>query len=171
MNIHKNGESCYLMELSEKEMNFYNITYSNLKNSSDENVKKIILEKCGEKPDRTPEWDILPGITGGCLIIISFFRKTRIEAVVFEFESYDLLLDGVKALSETEKKAKSQLYEENGKPRLILEKPGIKELFILSEFSSCVFSDNTTIENTKKNMKCVIRQKASEILCGKRTKL
>ena len=47
----------------------------------------------------------------------------------------------------------------------------IKELFILSEFSSCVFSDNTTIENTKKNMKCVIRQKASEILCGKRTKL
>ena len=74
MNIHKNGESCYLMELSEKEMNFYNITYSNLKNSSDENVKKIILEKCGEKPDRTPEWDILPGLTGGCLIIISFFN-------------------------------------------------------------------------------------------------
>lgn len=170
MNIQKTDENCFFIELSEKDMNTYNISLRSdgLYSEKDESLFLHILKENNEAP-LFPKADIslLPGIRGGCIAVVKRKKEKPFPFAVYESEGLDAFLDLSKILSERSISLASSLYKGEDCFRLITENESEKAGLILCEFSESLPFPEREKEYTESFFQCLIRNKASEILCGK----
>lgn len=179
MNIQKTDENCFLVELSKDDMNSFGITYEHLSTASEHarQALKNIIKSASKKQSDFPtsfsnmKIDLMPGIPDGCVIIFTHFEEKNTLYEIFESNSLDAFLDSAKAISPLGSTKESSLYTDGKVFRLTVSSENSAAINILSEFSERLDCDGFETERTKEYMKCLIFEKALEILCGKGTHL
>lgn len=169
MYIQKTDENCFLIELSEKDMETEGIKYkpSGIYTEKDEGIFIHILNEHKEALSFTKaDISILPGIKGGCVAVVKKKNEKELPYAVFESESLDDFLDASKILSEKGITPSASLYKGEGRYRLITQAKDERALLLLCEFSRRLPFPEGEKEYTEGSYECLIRDKALKILSG-----
>lgn len=170
MKIQKADEDCFFIELSEKDMAYYNIACKpeGLYTEKEESLFIHILKEHKEAFSfKKADISILPGIKGGCVAVVKKKNETSFPFYVFESESCDNFIDSAKILKKRNITVASSLYKGENCFRLITENKNEKAVFLLCEFSKRLRFSESEKTYTENYFDCIIKDNALEILSGK----
>ncbi len=180
MKISLVSDTITVIELSPEEMSEYDFAFEESDYSSPHTRKILwsIIDDASRITGKTVEIsrgleiDFLPDIKGGGLLIISEGdeeNEAEIQPLtysVFQSESIDNIMDFAKCAQPLLKCESSSLYYSKDTYRLSVDLPPDGLVFLAKEFSLENITSPYSLESTKEAFRCLIAEKALEILSG-----
>ena len=173
MNIHSVNKNKFIVELSAEDMSELDITYEEMDYSDIETRRVIwtILDRVRESTGRDvdPSGNLLieaaADAEGGCILCFTVPNERRItaavkepaisktgNAVVYEFDGADSLLDMIKTVGRENLPATNSLYKSKSRYRLVLPKfPGSAEKKKIEEYGKLIGRNSLAVAATKEH--------------------
>lgn len=173
MKIEVADGTCVLVELTKEDMQAYGITYDDIITHAKKAECALCDILCALKEEKDDglcaakylKAEFLPGVKGGCLVILKALREEKSDYRLFETESIDALLDCAKAFVNTAL-PDSSLFYDGTTYRLLVNEEALVLGSTVHEFLEEVFTDSREVERTKEYMSCILESRALEILAG-----
>ena len=173
MNIHSVNKNKFIVELSAEDMSELDITYEEMDYSDIETRRVIwtILDRVRESTGRDvdPSGNLLieaaADAEGGGILCFTVPNERRItaavkepaisktgNAVVYEFDGADSLLDMIKTVGKENLPAANSLYKSKSRYRLVLPKfPGSAEKKKIEEYGKLIGRNSLAVAATKEH--------------------
>lgn len=184
MQINSPAENRIVVELSPQDMIELDITYEDMDYSAIETRRVIwtLLDAAGKHlgreldPSRKMIIEAMPLNSGGCILCFTMLdtavkskRSTLIKQaanLICDFDSLDELYKAAEEFSAVSCCARSSLYENSGKYRLIISSPFDMNLLQrhFCEFADCRKCENLEAEFTREHWKLLVENDALDII-------